>query len=116
MNNFTRQQQIAKTKKLMDIIVYSSSVIDIAIAILVTLSYFHIGSPEAFLMPIGYVLTVTVALTVIMGGLLIYLKHYESVLAGFLNTGNHVKHSFFNFSRLSVFLARFKPSKYRHKL
>lgn len=116
MNNFTRQQQIAKTRKIMDIIVYSSSLVDIAIALLVTLSSFHIGNPEVFMMPISYILTATVALTVIMGGLLMYLKHYESVLAGFLNTGDHVKYSLFNFRHLSVLLARIKPSKYRHKL
>ena len=110
-----RQAKIEKTKKIMDYIVYFSSFIDIAIAILVTLSYFNIGNPKTFLPQVEITLTITVVLTVVLGVLLIYLKHYESLFAGYLQVRDHVNYHISNFQKLAALLSRIKFPRQKYK-
>ncbi len=109
-----RRGQIEKTRKIMDWIVYFSSFVDVLIAILVTLSYFKVGDPGIFLPSVESILTVTVVLTVVMGVLLVYLKHYESILAGFFHVQSRVKTNLSRFQRLLGALSEIK-TKYRYR-
>ncbi len=109
-----RRIQIERTKNLMDKIVYFSSLIDIMIAILVSLSYFKIGYPEIFLPSTEIILTITVALTVVLGVLLIYLKHYETIFVGFLMVGNHVKVNLTKFQKFMMLLSAVRPPRFKY--
>lgn len=110
-----RRLQVEKTKRMMDIIVYSSSAIDIVIAILVTVSYLKLGDTKFILVPVEYMLTATVALTIVLGILLMYMKHYESMLAGFLHVGGHIKLHISKFQSLVKALSTIRPPKYRYR-
>ena len=110
-----KRDKIEKTKKAMDIIVYSSSFVDIVIAILVGLSYFKIGNPKSFLPSAEIILSLSVVMTMVLGVLMIYLKHYESLLSRFFQVRNHVSYHISNFQRLLRFLSRIKLPKYRYR-
>lgn len=74
------RKKLNNTKKWLDIVVYTSSGLDAAIAIVALLSFFHIGNPTAYIWPISYALAAMVGLTVILGVLLIWMRHYERIL------------------------------------
>lgn len=52
-------------------------VLDVCIAIITTLSAFDVGSPEHLLVPINYLLTVVVALSIAMFVVLLLLRSKE---------------------------------------
>ena len=110
----TKRMQIEQTKHLMDKIVYFSSVVDIIIAVLVALSYFKIGNPEIFLPSTEIILTITVAMTIVLGILLVYLKHYEVLFTGFLIVGNRVKINLSKFQQFMKILSAVRPPKFKY--
>ena len=77
--------KIERVRKLIDRVAYFSLVLDICIAVLTSVSIFHLGNPEAFLVPVNYMLTAVVVLSIGMFVTLFYLKHEENILDALLS-------------------------------
>jgi len=77
---YKKYANIEKIKKTMDRVAYCSLILDVCIALITTLSIFHIGNPEFILMPINYMLTIVVILSISLFITLFILKHEETVL------------------------------------
>ena len=67
----------ARVRKTLDRLAYASLVLDICIAVITVLTFFDIGNPEPLLVPINYLLTIVVVLSVIMFAVLILLRSEE---------------------------------------
>ena len=84
MKNFEHIQKIRKT---IDKIAYCSLFLDVCIAIVTTLSILHIGNPEAVLIPLSYMLTIVVVLSIGLFITLVALRHEENILVRLINGG-----------------------------
>jgi hypothetical protein len=73
-----------KVRKLIDKIALYSLLLDITIASITSLSLLHIGNPEEFLVPVNYLLTIVVVLSLGLFIFLFWLKHEEKILDGLL--------------------------------
>lgn len=67
----------ARIRKTLDRLAYASLVLDICIAIITALSILDAGSPQHLLVPINYLLTIVVALSVIMFVVLLLFRSKE---------------------------------------
>jgi hypothetical protein len=91
---FPKKYKIRKMKKWMNVIAYFSLFLDIMIAVLTLLSIWQIGNPKEFLIPVEILLTIVVILSIGLGGMIIWLNHYEKILTGivlFTNTFKSIK-------------------------
>ena len=70
----------SRVKRTLDRLAYASLVLDICIAIITSLSLFGVSQGEHLLIPINYLLTVVVILSVAMFVVLVVLKFKESHL------------------------------------
>jgi hypothetical protein len=73
----------ARIKKTLDRLAYASLVLDVCIAIITSLSLLGSTGGEHFLIPINYLLTMVVVLSVAMFGVLLLLKLKEGQLPKF---------------------------------
>lgn len=71
---------IKRVRKTINIAAYCSLILDIGIAIVTTLSILNIGRPEPFLIPLNYMLTIVVALSIGLFITLVFLRHQEGIL------------------------------------
>ena len=80
--NFTenKHEKIKKVRKTIKIATYCSLVLDVCTAIVTTMSILNIGNPGPFLMPLNYMLTIVVALSIGLFITLVFLRHQESIL------------------------------------
>jgi len=67
----------ARVRKTLDRLAYASLILDICIAIITVLTFFDIGNPQPLLIPINYLLTIVVVLSIIMFVVLILLRSEE---------------------------------------
>lgn len=67
----------ARIKKTLDRLAYASLVLDVCIAIITALSVFDVGNPQHLLVPINYLLTVVVVLSVVMFVVLLLFRSKE---------------------------------------
>jgi len=67
----------ARIRKTLDRLAYASLILDICIAIITSLSVLGVGSPQHLLVPVNYLLTIVVALSVVMFVVLILLRSKE---------------------------------------
>jgi len=79
-----RHEQIGKIRWLIARIAYYSLFLDIAIALITSLSLFHIYRTETLLVQVNYALTAVVVLSMILFGALFYLKHEQKLLDSLL--------------------------------
>lgn len=77
--------RIERLRKLIDRVAYFSLILDICIAVITTLSIFHIGNPETIMVPVNYMLTIVVMLSIGLFITLFILKHEENILDKILN-------------------------------
>ena len=70
-----------RVRKTLDRLAYASLVLDVCIAVITTLSVLGLSESEHLLMPINYLLTVVVVLSVVMFAVLLLLKLKEGQLA-----------------------------------
>ena len=91
--------RIERLKKLIDKIAYFSLFLDICIAAITSFSIFHIGNPETILVPVNYLLTVVVILSIGLFIALFTLKHEEDILDKLLNRNYRYKPKKKNFFR-----------------
>jgi hypothetical protein len=75
-----RHTQMGKIRRMIDKIAYYSLILDISIATVTSLSILKIGNPEAILVPINYLLTIVVVLSLGLFAALFMLKHEENIL------------------------------------
>lgn len=64
-------------KRTLDRLAYGSLVLDVCIAFITVISAFDVGSPEHLLVPINYLLTIVVALSIIMFVVLLLFRAKE---------------------------------------
>jgi ABC-type transport system involved in multi-copper enzyme maturation permease subunit len=67
----------ARVRRTLDRLAYASLVLDVCIAIVTALSFFDLGNGQSLLVPIGYLLTIVVVLSVIMFIVLLLLRAKE---------------------------------------
>ena len=67
----------ARVRRTLDRLAYISLVLDICIAIITTLTFFDIGNPQPLLIPINYLLTVVVILSLVMFVVLLLFRSRE---------------------------------------
>jgi hypothetical protein len=67
----------SRVKKTLDRLAYASLILDICIAVITAFSIFGVSEPQHFLVPVNYLLTIVVILSVIMFALLFLLRAKE---------------------------------------
>jgi hypothetical protein len=75
-----KYEKINSIRKTMDRVAYCSLILDICIAFITTLSIFHIANTEFILIPINYMLTIVVILSMGLFITLFILKHEENIV------------------------------------
>ena len=77
--------KIERIRRLIDKIAYYSLLIDIAIAVLTTVSILHLGDITQLMIPVNYILSAVVLLSLSLFVALFALKHEEKILDTMLN-------------------------------
>jgi hypothetical protein len=85
-------EKIEKIRRLIDKVAYYSLFLDICIASITTFSLLHIGNPEPILIPVNYLLTIVVVLSIGLFVTLFYLKHEENIMGNLMGTKYKFKH------------------------
>lgn len=67
----------ASIRKTLDRLAYASLVLDVCIAIITALGFFDVGNHQGLLVPINYLLTIVVALSIVLFILLLALRAKE---------------------------------------
>jgi hypothetical protein len=88
-----RFTKMGKIRRLIDKIAYYSLILDISIATVTGLSILKIGNPEAILVPINYLLTIVVILSIGLFVALFMLKHEENILDTLLSRRYNYNHN-----------------------
>jgi hypothetical protein len=63
----------------------------VCIAIVTSLSLLEIRTGEFIMVPIHYLLTAVVVMSLLSGGMLVYLRHYENIMAEVLRMRCRIK-------------------------
>ena len=82
--SYVNNQRIVKIQRAIDLLAYGSLFLDICIALITSLSLLNITTGEHIMVPIHYILTAVVAMSLISIGMLLYMKHYERIMAELL--------------------------------
>jgi hypothetical protein len=91
--SYVGNKRIESLRRAIDIFAYGSLLLDICIAVVTTLSIFNITTGEFVLVPINYLLTSVVIMSLVSGGMLLYVKHYERMMAEMLKIKYKIKAS-----------------------
>ena len=91
-----REQRIQKLRKTIDYLAYGSLVLDVCITILTLLSLFQSFSPQNILVPVNYLLTVVVVVSIASASMMVYLKHEEKLFSNTFRLTNHIREKFDN--------------------
>lgn len=67
----------SSVRRTLDRLAYASLVLDICIAMITLLTYFDLGNTQSLLVPINYLLTLVVVLSVVMFAILLLLRGKE---------------------------------------
>jgi uncharacterized membrane protein YiaA len=97
------KKKLEKTKRMLDIIVYSSSILDITIAVIVVMAHMGLNNPQAILFPVNFLLMIVVALTGVVGVLFLWLKHYEKIIYNVAMFHSHTKNTLGLLARMKLF-------------
>lgn len=89
--SYVNNQRIVKIQQAIDLLAYGSLFLDICIALITSLSLANISMGEEVMGTIHYTLTAVVIMSLISIGLLLYMKHYERLMAEFLRIKYKVK-------------------------
>jgi len=82
--SYTKRKNITKMQRTIDLLAYGSLFLDVCIALVTTLSLLEITSGEFILVPIHYLLTSVVVMSLLSGGMLVYLRHNEKIMEDML--------------------------------
>jgi hypothetical protein len=66
-----------RIRKTLDRLAYASLALDVCIAVITSLSVLGVGSPEHLLVPVNYLLTIVVALSILMFVVLLLFRSKE---------------------------------------
>ena len=61
-----------------------------AITLLTLFSLSQIENPREFLVPVEFILSIALVISIIAGVMILYLQHYENVLEKTLRIGNNI--------------------------
>ena len=89
--SYVNDQRIVKIQRTIDLLAYGSLFLDVCIALLTSLSLANIRTGEQLMVPIHYTLTAVVLMSLTSIGMLLYLKHYERIMAEFLRMKCRIK-------------------------
>ena len=89
--SYVNDQRIVKIQRTIDLLAYGSLFLDVCIALLTSLSLANIRAGEQLMVPIHYTLTAVVVMSLTSIGMLLYLKHYERIMAEFLRMKCRIK-------------------------
>jgi len=89
-----RERRIQRLRRTIDYLAYGSLVLDICITILTLFSLFQVFNPETFLVPVNYLLTIVVIVSLASASMMVYLKHEEKLLGNALRLTNHIRQKF----------------------
>ena len=82
--SYVNNKKIRKIQRTMNTLAYGSLFLDICIAIVTALSLFKISTGEFVLIPIHYMLTSVVIMSLLSGSMLLYLRHNEKIMEDIL--------------------------------
>jgi len=89
-----REQRIYKLRRTIHYIAYGSLVLDICITVLTLLSLFQSFNPEGILVPVNYLLTVVVVISLVAGVMVIYMEHAEKLFEKSVMLRAHLTYGF----------------------
>jgi hypothetical protein len=79
--SYVDNKKIERVQRTIDLLAYGSLFLDICIALVTFLSLMNFSSGEVIMVPIHYILTAVVGMSLISGAMLLYLKHNERMMA-----------------------------------
>jgi len=82
--SYAKRKKILKMQKMIDMLAYGSLFLDVCIALVTALSLLKISTGEFVLVPIHYLLTSVVIMSLLSGGMLVYLRHNEKIMEDML--------------------------------
>ena len=89
--SYVNNKRMVKIQQTINMLAYGSLALDVCIAAVTALSLLNITTGEFVLVPIHYMLTSVVVMSLISGSMLLYLKHYERIMAEFLRMKYKIK-------------------------
>lgn len=89
--SYVNNKRMVKIQRAIDTLAYGSLILDVCIAFVTALSLLNITTGEFILVPIHYLLTAVVVMSLASVGMLLYLKHYERLMAEFLRMKYKIK-------------------------
>jgi hypothetical protein len=89
--SYMKNKNIQKIERTIDFLAYGSLLLDVCIAFITALSLLNITTGEFILVPIHYMLTAVVAMSLTSGAMLVYLRHYERIMAEILRMKYRIK-------------------------
>lgn len=101
--SYVTNKKIRKLQRTIDLLAYGSLTLDVCIAFITLLSLSKISAGEQILVPIQYLLTLVVVMSLAAGAMIFYLRYYESLVADFLRVRYKIKTRFPDLSRKKRF-------------
>jgi hypothetical protein len=89
--DFVTNKNIEKINSTIDKLAYASLFLDVCIAIITGMSLIGMTHPEAIMVPIHYLLTAVVLMSLMSGGMLMYLRHQERIMSEIIRMRCRIK-------------------------
>lgn len=89
--SYINNKRIKKIRRSINLLGYGSLFLDICIEFISVLSLLNITTGKYILVPIHYMLTSVIILSLISIGMFLYLKHYERLMVEFLRMKYKIK-------------------------
>jgi hypothetical protein len=96
------RRKVEKTKRTLDYIVYAGSGLEIAVASITLLTHFGLKEHKYLLAPVEYMMTAIVVMTAAVGGLFLWLKHYEKIMYNLAMFQSQTKNTLSMLGRMKV--------------
>lgn len=89
--NYVNNKNIERINSTIDRLAYASLLLDVCIALMTGLSIFGISNPDSIMVPIHYLLTAVVVMSLVSGGMLLYLRHQEKIMSEIIRMRCRIK-------------------------
>jgi hypothetical protein len=89
--SYVNNQRIVKIQRTIDLLAYGSLLLDVCIAAITFLSLINIKAGEQMLGTIHFTLTAVVVMSLTSFSMLLYMKHYERIMAEVLRIKCRIK-------------------------
>ena len=78
--SYLKFQRLKRLEKTLNVLVYTSAIIDILIFLVTTYTLISHSSLEHMILPLNILLSIVVVLTLILGAALLFTKHFENII------------------------------------